>query len=89
MYRSEDGTHYKISGKDIVKLQKLLENSIDHLGTNLVCNEPHNFITNAKAILSCYRSLKEAYKLSLEFVYLDGVVEEKMKWLEDIEGEEE
>ena len=86
MYLSEDGKHYSIGGKDIVKMQHLLEDAISELSMNLVCHDPYNPIKQAKAILTCYNKLKEAYQLSLNAVYLDDVVKEKMEWLKDIEG---
>ena len=88
MYLSEDGKHYKISGKDIVKMQHLLEDAISELSMNLVCHDPYNPIKHAKAILTCYSKLKEAYQLSLNVVYLDEMVKEKMEWLKDIEGDD-
>ena len=89
MYLSEDGRHYNISGTDIVKMQHLLEDAISELSMNLVCHDPYNPIKHAKAVLACYSKLKEAYQLSLNAVYLDDVVKEKMKWLkEDIEGDD-
>lgn len=88
MYLSEDGKHYNISGKDIVKMQHLLEDAISELSMNLVCHDLYNLIKQAKVILTCYNKLKEAYQLSLNAVYLDEVVKEKMNWLKDIEGDD-